>query len=137
MGCDIHMWLEKKNLYTKEWEDSNIYDKKGKRLDPYTGRDYNLFTYLADVRNSEEIKPITKRKGYPSDISEFTKKDLDKWEDDIHSITYYTLAELIEASLKIQYDGLAYFTSCISAAASAFYYDYRPEDFRAIIGFDN
>lgn len=66
MGCDIHMYVEKLNPETKEWEFQDpptieLY----KRHDGtpvtadywYWGRNYDLFAFLANVRNGSPFRP--------------------------------------------------------------------------------
>lgn len=121
MGCDIHMFAEvKKN---GKWE--KIVKKfKNRRYDPnresktdedgyewnpefhdhpYSGRNYDLFGILADVRNGrgfagiktgEGFVPISEPKGLPEDVSGEIKKDSDDYGYDGHSHSYFTLKEL-------------------------------------------
>jgi|GEM_PF-1753100 len=114
MGCDIHVFLERKNK--NKWEDANLYqrnyykathpddeeDKDFNRLDCYNGRNYNLFAALADVRNHGYIKPINQPKGIPEDASKEVKKELTEWELDAHSISYFTLQELLDSRSNYQ-----------------------------------
>lgn len=67
----------------------------------YNGRNYNLFSMLADVRNgyvsngnTYMIKPIDEPRGVPSDASTAYKEYVDEWGADGHSHSYFTLAEL-------------------------------------------
>jgi hypothetical protein len=72
---------------------------------PYRGRNYRLFSFLADVRNGrgfagvdtgDRITPIAEPKGIPEDASrewkEYAEDDLD-----LHSASYFTLTELLAA----------------------------------------
>jgi hypothetical protein len=64
MGCDIHMILQKR--------------KKGiwhivRQVN--IGRDYDLFTILADVRSSGDLEPITERRGIPPDVKHKMKSE--------------------------------------------------------------
>lgn len=101
MGCDIHMYAEvRKN---KKWgkvgnEFKNTYNEDVKTDQPYSGRNYELFAFLADVRNRFDIKPIAETKGWPEDVSAGVKEDLvDYWDGDGHSASWFTLKELKEA----------------------------------------
>lgn len=62
----------------------------------YDNRCYDLFALLAGVRNRNNIIPISEPKGIPENISEEIKEELEVWEYDGHSRSYYTLAELNE-----------------------------------------
>jgi hypothetical protein len=113
MGCDIHLYVEKK--INGVWEKqtgfvSNWYDPGSdyfakdefKNCDsPYGGRNYSLFSFLADVRNYDgEIKPLAQPRGLPDDVSDVVKAESDDWDCDGHSHSYFTLRELIDASLR-------------------------------------
>lgn len=104
MGCDIHLFVEKKN--NNKWE-----AVKGKN--PYFGcwanepeecykdwfynsRNYSLFSVLADVRNNYNIKPIATPKGLPIDVSDIVRKESDEWDGDGHSHSWLTLKELLD-----------------------------------------
>ena len=110
MGCDIHLFLERKNN-DGSWYDANIYRRNDyktmnqeentepdfKRLDFYYGRNYDLFAILAGVRNYGFIKPISQPKGLPVNASKEVKDELRKCGDAAHSVSYLTLLELLEA----------------------------------------
>jgi len=112
MGCDIHLFVEKK--VEGEWrpvKGPNPYlgFTKNKTAETvlkdwaYTGRDYDLFATLANVRNyARGIKPISNPKGLPENLSEVVRSEADKWECDAHSHSYFTLAELKKAKAKIK-----------------------------------
>lgn len=97
MGCDIHIFLEKRNS-ENQWIDSMVYEN-----DPYDGfrplsyyeRSYTLFATLAGVRGDD---PIEYPKGIPEDCSLEYKKLCDDWEGDGHSHSYFTLRELLDAA---------------------------------------
>ena len=113
MGCDIHSMLEVTD-HAGAWTASKIQIFKNRWFDPegvisfwndpYSDtplrhRDYDLFAMLADVRNSGNITPLhstDEHRGVPDDASKRWRKyagdDLD-----IHSTTWFTLAELAEA----------------------------------------
>lgn len=117
MGCDIHMYVEVKQHGKDIWEtvgkvfENEFYDKNKLvtidadgysfrerfTLHPYTGRNYDLFGILANVRNGtwgEEISPISLPKGLPKDAGDFTKKEYADWNGDAHSCSWLTLKEL-------------------------------------------
>lgn len=71
----------------------------------YSGRNYNLFAILANVRNGrgfagikigEGYNPISMPKGVPSDASSTYQKEVEDWNGDGHSHSYFTLKELKE-----------------------------------------
>ena len=99
MGCDIHIYLEKKNNNGK-WESldyykKSSYSKSGFEVIPiYDSRNYSLFSVLADVRNYGDNEPICKPKGIPNDCYEDIDKEYKEWGWDAHSASYFTLKEL-------------------------------------------
>ena len=119
MGCDIHMYYEKyngENWNQIEWKEKyrdGCYDDGEKRYDwkemmednLYVGRNYNLFSILADVRNgtgfagchtSDGFVPITAMPRYlPDDVSHNVGAEHFGWEADAHSASWFTLAELL------------------------------------------
>lgn len=97
MGCDIHLCAEKK--INNKWETVGI--------EIYQGRNYDLFSILAGVRNGygfagtptgSGFEPIDVPRGTPSDVSDDVKGELINWEGDGHSYSYFTLKEIKEAS---------------------------------------
>lgn len=86
MGCDIHLHIEIK--INNEWHHYNH---------PQIGRNYDLFTKMASVRNySDEIDPISKPKGFPEDTSFTTKFDYERWDSDAHSASWLGAKEIKE-----------------------------------------
>jgi len=113
MGCDIHLYVEKKNelgvwesveeFKTEEYDDEVHYYVERKNSF-YNGRNYNLFAILADVRNGrgfagvktgEGFNPISEPKGIPEDVSEMVEKLARQWDCDRHSHSYFTVEELL------------------------------------------
>lgn len=111
MGCDIHIMIEAKrrtaegwsdrwynvdnwrhNPYYGEWED----EPEMVFIDIYTGRDYELFSFLADVRNYGGNPSFGFDRGIPEDASDLVAKEYKSWGDDAHTPGYCTLAELKE-----------------------------------------
>lgn len=114
MGCDIHLYVERKvdgkwisadkwtpDPYVEEDEEPRMTVDYDDRF--YKGRNYDLFGILADVRNGrgfagivtgDGFKPIAMPKGLPSDVTPEVKADFDRWGSDGHSHSYLTLAEL-------------------------------------------
>lgn len=125
MGCDIHLFTEVKKTIngTERWVNSDSWeinpyyrygtdeDRKYEReLDHksiYSGRNYELFGILADVRGVGN-PVISEPKGLPEDVSDVVKNESDRWGSDGHSHSYLTLRELVEyleKNPKIKYDG--------------------------------
>lgn len=97
MGTDIHLNIEKKNRDTNKWEEVQLYYKDINSnyivADPYKGRSYLLFGYLANVR---EKGHTFKEPTYtlPNDLSDSVKAFYEFWKMELHSPTWYTLPEL-------------------------------------------
>jgi len=110
MGCDIHLFTERKRAINSQekwtnvdnWKINPYYDGEDKQEkeyelnSAYRYRNYNLFSILADVRNYRENKPISEPKGLPNDVSEIVKIENDIWESDGHSHSYFTMKELYD-----------------------------------------
>ncbi len=117
MGCDIHCFVEKKDLKTKDWKQitgfkSDFYrpDSEHFSSDNYKNgpslldcRNYDEFAILADVRNGrgfagcdtgDTITPISMPKGIPNDVSNEIKKESDDWGGDGHSHSWLTAQEI-------------------------------------------
>lgn len=131
MGCDIHAHYEVKNA-DGEWEyvdwrdkyrDYDTLEEDGEtgeyepvmvpKLDwhsmfgdpLYVGRNYNLFSVLADVRNGygfagvytgEQFVPIASPRGVPNDATPEYREEVELWGRDGHSHSYVTLRELMD-----------------------------------------
>ncbi|ASA22343.1 hypothetical protein [Paenibacillus donghaensis] len=123
MGCDIHLFVEKKingkwlavkgvnepeikeaeefieNIKARG-ESADYWEKRIEELRQGTqgyiwdGRHYLLFEALAGVRANHEITPISEPKGLPEDISAEVKDSAEGWGGDGHSHSYLTAAEL-------------------------------------------
>lgn len=109
MGCDIHLYTEKKikwenkpefwhccdSFQLNEWHEFDgeppYYVKS-----IYDGRNYELFTALADVRHCDGIDVIDKPRGLPKDVSPTVKKESDDWGVDGHSHSWLTAEELFK-----------------------------------------
>lgn len=119
MGCDIHMYAEKKigdtwypftppehnKWYEEDEEDQPFNRQSALNHDDvaWDGRNYRIFAMLAGVRNGigfasvktgEPITPISKPRGLPEDVSAEVKQESDDWDIDGHSHSWLTLAEL-------------------------------------------
>lgn len=105
MGCDIHLYTEKKGnngkwLCVDHFKLTQFYDEPLEHADSYEhipifdGRDYALFATLANVRNNGNITPISEPGGLPDGLSSFVKKEADDWGWDAHSHSWFTAREL-------------------------------------------
>lgn len=116
MGCDIHLYKEKKinGQWVSADEGWNDEYNDGYEDVPYdnrfTDRDYDLFGFLCKgVRREFDYSLI--EKGMPEDCSEKVKALAKHWDCDGHSHSYLTLNELKEAwrmleSLKTPVSGM-------------------------------
>lgn len=85
MGCDIHLFVEMKSKKLGKWL---LYSH------PEVRRDYDLFAKMANVRNYDNIEPLSDPKGLPDDISESVQLIYDYERPDAHSESYLTLMEI-------------------------------------------
>ncbi len=86
MGCDIHCFTEVR--INGAW---HLWDQ------PDIGRNYHLFTRMANVRNyADEIKPIADPRGLPADIGAATAFAYSEWEEDAHSMSWLSIEEVAE-----------------------------------------
>lgn len=91
MGCDIHAHMEIK------WGGKWLYYGPLK-----IGRNYNLFSLLADVRNVSEgeegyVRPITQPRGLPEDATDMTMLHYNSYMGDEHSPSWVTSKEYLKA----------------------------------------
>ena len=116
MGCDIHFYVEKQVngvwQSADHWEPSESTGDEGMseleapyKTQYYSGRNYNLFSILADVRNGSGFAgcdtgngfvPLDDPRGLPDDVSEEVKAVSDRWEGDGHSHSWFAVSELLE-----------------------------------------
>lgn len=105
MGCDIHMYIEKKDksstatagswipaqgfLITSD-EDEAIPDVPFP--DQFSDRDYLLFGLLAGVR--DPTNQVFEPKGFPEDASPEVRAVFERWGRDAHTPSFLTLEEL-------------------------------------------
>ncbi len=84
-------------ITTDTWEQEDdgswsiSYDKRF-----YSGRNYFLFSVLADVRNGYNITPLSDPRGIPNDCCYPIKFISEYWNGDGHSHSYFTLKELMD-----------------------------------------
>jgi hypothetical protein len=62
----------------------------------YNGRNYSLFSKLANVRSYGGGDAITEPRGVPDDASDAYLYIVEQWKGDGHSHSYFTLTELLE-----------------------------------------
>jgi len=86
MGCDIHAHLEIK--VKDEW----MYYAPA-----YIERWYDLFAYMADVRNYNEVEPISRPRGLPSDITQMTVLHRQEDGPDGYSDSWLSYPEICKA----------------------------------------
>jgi hypothetical protein len=105
MGCDIHLFVEKKKwgkwVSCDEWREDDCCDDKVMRLHRpiYRERDYTTFAMLAGVRSWLTIDQKFPTKGFPKDASKEVRKLYNVYggngeHSDAHSASYLTLTEL-------------------------------------------
>lgn len=113
MGCDIHIrtevrttggqWrINNRKVFKNRWYKPDAkYDWEQDEYtpDPDDGRNYMLFSFLADVRNyhDQPIVPIAEPRGVPDDATQDWLDEVEDWGFDMHSTSYFTLRELEDA----------------------------------------
>lgn len=127
MGCDIHLFLEKRNQSGKwdivpppqtklsyRWSGDQprseargpaFIDWGGDEITLagwFTSRSYALFSILADVRNYTDIRYLSLPRGVPSDSSPEYAEEVERFGRDGHSYTYFTLVELEHMLQKVK-----------------------------------
>lgn len=113
MGTDIHLFVERKNPNTDKWENvdpkgvapQDSFEKESGYWSWYGGRNYGLFSILANVRNGygtagadtgDGYKPIAMPRGNPDDASPEYMAKVEDYGPDGHSHTYHTLKDLLD-----------------------------------------
>jgi len=111
MGCDIHLHIEvKKNgqWVEHEWESKyntgQFYQDGTPMVDHFAlfedplwiSRNYMLFAILADVRNRNEVEPISCPRGLPREMSDTVRKRAEYWDLDAHSHSFIYLPGLLD-----------------------------------------
>lgn len=96
MGCDIHVFVERK--VNGEWESADTWDNRESTYVPYwdrfyTGRDYDLFGMLSKGVRRDFTNGL-KAKGVPEDLSSEVSAAFKEWGIDAHSDSYVYPAEL-------------------------------------------
>ena len=62
----------------------------------YEDRNYDLFSFLADVRNDGSIVPLDEPRGRPKDASDAYLWAYSSWEGNAHSHSWFLLEELLK-----------------------------------------
>lgn len=109
MGCDIHFYVERRELGkwvtcdTWEDDDGDLHVPYQKSF--YHDRNYDLFAILADVRNGrgfagvktgEGFVPIADQRGIPDDACAQYKTAAESYGADGHSHSWLTVEELLQ-----------------------------------------
>lgn len=92
MGCDIHAFFEIK--IKGNWEFLLNFDDFYRKN--YFYRDYEVFAFLADVRNRYGIIPISQPRGFPNDASCDPYSIFKHYRDDLHSTSHILLKEIFD-----------------------------------------
>lgn len=159
MGCDIHVYGERRNtngiwnaLGPFETEDVDYGTGSPPRLHvyqeykkgPYSGRNYALFSYLADVRGYDDCPAWDQPRNIPDDCSDTVKTIVDQWDCDGHSHSWYSLAELdeIRKVAMLENGNTNHYCGEFFRSVFSFFDAYRQpedsdEDLRIVFFFDN
>ena len=120
MGCDIHVMTEcrlsvkgeKRWINCDNWRYNRYYGDENERMmelvEIYGSRNYELFSFLADVRNYGKNPSFGFDRGFPDDASFATAQEYEAWGMDAHTPGYATLSELkekISKVKKVRYEG--------------------------------
>jgi len=104
-------------------------------LEYYNGRNYYLFSILADVRNRGGVEPINYPKGIPDDASTGYLYKCDQWDGDAHSHSFFTLEELLNVDWS-EYDS-EYIDDFMETLEKMKEIDEDPSSVRCCFFFDN
>lgn len=119
--------------YIDEEDDYPYWSVVNKRF--YSGRNYYLFDVLAGVRGYNDSNMISKPRGVPDDASDAYKEQLKQWNGDCHSMSYFTLKELLDVDWsKYETEYLSEFFETIEKMKKL---DSDPEKVRCVFFFDN
>ena len=111
MGCDIHSFAEvRKNGRWEKVGDvfplddlEKEYYKQDFGDAPFNWRDYNLFGWLADVRNESCFPAISQPRGLPDGLSSEVVEVINEWQSAGagHSYSWLSLSELLEVNYDV------------------------------------
>jgi hypothetical protein len=98
MGCDIHMRAETRGPdgWRLVGEEFKSLWGDGLTAEPWDGRNYDLFSILADVRNGYGFAGVAPPKGTPDDCDPATRAFMESYDVDGHSHSWHTLRDLRE-----------------------------------------
>lgn len=108
MGCDIHVMIEARKqpigpdgwFNMDNWQHNPYFGDEGEpamTVKPiYTRRSYELFSFLAGVRDYGDNPSFGFDRGFPEDACKHTVAEYARWGEDAHTPGYATLAELKE-----------------------------------------
>lgn len=113
MGCDIHIftearqtvngvtkWVNVDNWRINPYFGTDEYETRQYEISPiYNDRNYELFSFLADVRNYGGNPSFGFDRGLPEDVTAQVKLEAALWDCDGHTHGYCTLEEL-KAAIK-------------------------------------
>lgn len=155
MGCDIHLYLEKKEFgYGKDadkfvWVSLDKWTEMGEFGDIYLDvdsedrfyrkRNYNLFCALAGVTSHRlsNVPNYMKPKGIPADCSKLIYSAIKYWESDGHSHSYLTLKELKEFDWSSYGDTCDEFKNEVLKKMELLKEELTDNDIRIVFFFDN
>jgi len=86
MGCDLHGTIETRDKRGGLYKCECILNRPN--------RNYRIFSVMADVRNSFYIRPISKPRGLPKDITRKTFLTHFRFGLDAHSESYLSYQEM-------------------------------------------
>lgn len=163
MGCDIHIYVEKKiyknfdrtsrefywisaDKWTKNpmalfYPEEGVSEWHVKSEDCiYTSRNYLLFTVLAGVRNTVGVVPISEPRGLPENVSNEIRLISDEEGQDAHSHSWLLGSEVLDYDWdqEIRENGVTYtYRQCCNDLLTALTELGNPQDFRIVFWFDN
>ena len=98
MGCDLHSHVEVRK--DGRWQDVTGSVDWGWDSGPFEDRSYNVYGWLAGVRNYSAVGPVEEPRGFPDDASVTVRQDFEGWGWDGHTPSWFLVSEL----LAVDYD---------------------------------
>lgn len=99
MGTDIHLVIEEKWSWQKEWMPADEWLKKDEGIymarEHDVWRNYDVFRRLAGVRDDGLIEPIAEPRGLPADAHAVTRAWAD--DSDYHDMSWISMQEFKNA----------------------------------------
>ena len=152
MGCDITMFVEKRNEEYNYWEPIflyhvNKYTHQLEKVRCYSSRDYDIFSLLAGVRGWYD--PFVSPRGCHQDMSAEVEKEKEWFGIDGHSHTWYDLFELKlfiahfketnenEEDIFQRLDSLYNSIGAYLDFSDEYLYNLKPNQYRVIMWFDS